>query len=452
MRTSLVSLVSLVSFLCLLGLAAPASAGTLQVGPGRTLTVPSQAAAVANDGDLIEIDAGEYLGDVATWTQDNLILRGVSGRASLRANGNNAGGKGIWVIKGANTTVENIEFSEATVPDGNGAGIRQEGAGLTVRDCSFHDNENGILAGANATSDILIERTEFARNGSGDGRTHNMYIGAVSSFTLRFSYSHNAVVGHNVKSRALENYILYNRISEEGSATTSDAIDLPNGGRSYIIGNMIHQGDTANGNIIRYGEEGLSNPIKDLYVVNNTIVSDRGTGVFLKIAAGATPAVVKNNIFLGNGTTISGPADASNNYEGADPKLADRAGFDFRLLTGSPCIDAGVAPGSGGGFELLPVSHYVHPLGSSARPGVGTVDIGAYEFGVPPGAPDAGPPNQTDAGGGGDGGFVEGDAGNPADGDGGGGCCSATPLRSENALGMGLLILLLGACLRRSAA
>lgn len=47
--------------------------------------------------------------------------------------------------------MEWIEFSGATVPDKNGAGIRQEGVPLTVRHCRFHDNENCILAG-----DVLV--------------------------------------------------------------------------------------------------------------------------------------------------------------------------------------------------------------------------------------------------------------------------------------------------------
>ena len=118
---------------------------TLEVGPGRALTRPSQAAAIAQDGDVVAIDAGTYTGDVATWRANGLTLRGVGGRAHLVANGQSAQGKAIWVIQGNNTTVEAIEFSGAAVRDRNGAGIRQEGAGLTVRDCSFHDNENGIL-------------------------------------------------------------------------------------------------------------------------------------------------------------------------------------------------------------------------------------------------------------------------------------------------------------------
>ena len=64
-----------------------------------------------------------------------------------------ANGKAIWVLGGNNTTVQNIEFSGAAIPgDGsngsaNAAGIRAEGSGLTITNCYFHDNQNGILGG-----------------------------------------------------------------------------------------------------------------------------------------------------------------------------------------------------------------------------------------------------------------------------------------------------------------
>ena len=105
----------------------------IRVGPEkRSPAPPSAAAKIARDGDVIEIDAGSYDGDAASWTQNGLTIRGVGGRAHLRAAGAHAEGKAIWVIKGANTTIENVEFSGAVVTDGNGAGIRQEGANLTV--------------------------------------------------------------------------------------------------------------------------------------------------------------------------------------------------------------------------------------------------------------------------------------------------------------------------------
>ena len=58
----------------------------------------------------------------------NLTICGGAGRARLYADGNNAGGKGIWVVYGSNFLVENVDFHDATVPDRNGAGIRAQGA------------------------------------------------------------------------------------------------------------------------------------------------------------------------------------------------------------------------------------------------------------------------------------------------------------------------------------
>ena len=99
----------------------------IQVGPSRTIKTPSQAAAIARHGDIIEIDTGTYVGDAAVWRADNLTITGVGGRARLLAAGESAEGKAIWVIKGRDATVKNIEFAEAEVPAGNGAGIRAEG-------------------------------------------------------------------------------------------------------------------------------------------------------------------------------------------------------------------------------------------------------------------------------------------------------------------------------------
>jgi hypothetical protein len=130
----------------------------LQVGPGRRLKLPSKAAALARTGDVVEIDAETYVGDVAVWTADNLTIRGVGGRPKLLAAGESAENKATWVIKGRNAVVEGIEFAEAVSTNGNGAGIRAEGINLTVRDCYFHDNQEGILSALNTTtSRIVIE-------------------------------------------------------------------------------------------------------------------------------------------------------------------------------------------------------------------------------------------------------------------------------------------------------
>jgi hypothetical protein len=376
-------------FLGIFFIATLASATVIPVGPARTYTTPSQAAAVSADGDIIEIDAGIYLNDATVWRRNNLTLRGVGGRAHLKMtqqidyipSNDQANGKGIWVTQGSNMTIENIEFSGASVADQNGAGIRHEGNNLTIRNCYFHNNENGFLGEGGA---LVIEKSEFAYNGFGDGYTHNLYVGNTASLTFRGNYSHHAIIGHTLKSRALENYILYNRITDE-TGTASYEIDLPNGGRSVIMGNLIQQSATTdNSAIISYGAEGLSNTLKDLYVVNNTVVNNRSAGgIFVSTATGTT-ASIQNNLFAGSGTQLSGPGTLTSNLASANPGLVNPAAYDYRLLSASPARDAGTNAGvTSFGFALTPSLQYLHPMNSETRPQSGALDIGAYEYAAP---------------------------------------------------------------------
>lgn len=373
----------LVFFIAILAPVVAVPARTLRVGPGEKLTLPSEAAAKARTGDVIEIAAGLYAGDAAVWRASRLTLRGMGGRAHLRADGHDAEGKAIWVVKGDDTLIENIEFSGAAVSDGNGAGVRAEGRNLTVRNCFFHDNENGILGGV---GDVLIEGTEFAHNGAGDGYTHNIYVGArADRFILRASYSHHARVGHNVKSRARENHILYNRITDEGDGESSYSIDLPEGGRSYVIGNVIQQGPaTKNNAILVYGEEGIAaDRDAGLFVVNNTFVNDSDRGRFIAVSAKAGRARVANNLVVGPGTFVSGSVDETSNVVTREARFVDRERYDYRLQPDSPAVNAGTDPGMADAVPLLPAAQYRHPTGEVPRRIVGAPDAGAFELELP---------------------------------------------------------------------
>jgi hypothetical protein len=208
-----------------------------------------------------------------------------------------------------------------------------------------------------------------------------MYISNVRSFTLRYSYSHHAKIGHNVKTRARENYILYNRLMDEANGTSSYVVDIPDAGTSYLIGNLIQQSPyTDNSTIVAYAAESTRNGNTDFYVINNTIVNDRSAGTFISVS-GSTPAVVINNIFMGSGTVVRGPNNQTTNLVSNNPGLVDASNFDYRLVEGSAAINAGSDPGSANGFSLLPTHQYVHKADTEIRASVGEIDIGAYEFG-----------------------------------------------------------------------
>jgi Right handed beta helix region len=353
-------------------------AGVREVGPNRKYPTPCKAIAAAKSGDRIEIDAaGTYQGDVCGWHTDNLTIVGVNGRPVIDAAGRNAQGKGTWVISGSNTTVENIEFTGAQVSDNNGAAIRQEGPNLTVRHCFFHHNEEGILTGADPSSRILVENTEFAANGYEDGLSHNIYVGRVAEFRLQYSYSHDAISGHLVKSRARRNFIFYNRLSGE-TGTGSYELDLPNGGLSYVIGNLIEQGpQTENPTMVSYAEEGASNPDSYLYFINNTLVNHRADGLFLAVTATIPPPLVQNNIFSGPGEMINRPVAKLSNNVVKEAGFVNPDDFDYHLTADSAARDAGVDPGS----ALRPVFQYVHPTCFEVRQTQGAaIDAGAFEF------------------------------------------------------------------------
>ena len=373
-------------------IAAPASAATLSVGAGKTYATPCKAFAAAKAGDTIDIQAGTYSGDVCAISASKLTIRGVNGRPHIKAGGKHSGGKGIWVVRGNDITIDNVEMSGAAVPDKNGAALRLEGTNFTLRRSFLHDNENGVLSGVNEASTVTMEYNEFGRNGRGDGYTHNVYIGKVAKLYFRYNFSHDAHVGHNLKTRGLYNMIAYNRFSSLRSGETGSTaagkpsyeINVPNGGTTFIIGNVIMQ-PTASNNpaMVSYGEEGTTGRNTDLYVINNTFVNDDSSrGTFVTVRNAATAAKLTNNLFSGYGTiTTQTNAIKTTNYQALSVGFVNRAAYDLRPLASTLIVNAGSAAGTASGNVSLSASaSYKHTASSTARSTLGTkVDIGAYE-------------------------------------------------------------------------
>lgn len=336
----------------------------IRVGPQQTIRTVAEASRVAKDGDVIEIDAGTYERDVAVFAQRTLTIRGVGGRPVLQAGGASAEGKAIWVVRGADIRVENVEFAGTRVAGRNGAGIRLEAGRLTIRDCVFRDNENGILTSNVRTIELAIESSEFADNGAGDGHSHNLYVGAIGRLTVTGSYFHHARVGHLLKSRAERSEILYNRLTDESGGRASYELELPSGGLAFVIGNVIEQSATTeNSVVVSYGTEGYAWPRNELNLVNNTIVDHRPTeGLFLRVAPGAAKVKVVDNLLVGNGKLeTAGGGEYAANFTAKASDFVSEPRHDYRLRRGSKLVGKAVDPGMADGISLRPDHEYVHP-------------------------------------------------------------------------------------------
>lgn len=350
----------------------PPGARVWRVGPGGPLLTIAEAARQAHAGDVVEIEAGDYHGDVALWQQGRLTIRGVNGAARLFADGRAAEGKAIWVIRNGDFDISNIDFIGARVQDGNGAGIRFEGGRLRLRDCLFWGNETGLLTSGQPTAGnaaLVVERSEFAYSHVKGRWAHNLYVGSIAALTVSGSYFHHAAAGHLMKSRARVNHILYNRFTDESGGRASYELDFPNGGMVRLVGNIVQQqADTENSTVIAFGEEGYRWPVNRLLMGSNTLVNDHPHGgTFLRVAPGAERVVSVNNLLVGPGDyRVQDPLTTFNDVHTGWEALARPSRQDYRVTSAEPRFlyrapAAGAAESVEEAEALVPRSAYLHP-------------------------------------------------------------------------------------------
>ena len=100
----------------------------LKVGKNKPFALPSQAAAVARDGAIVEIDAGVYEKDVASWNAGNLTLRGVGAapisspaarRPKARRSGSSRAGTRRWRTSSSRAVPSPTATAPASVSRGS---------------------------------------------------------------------------------------------------------------------------------------------------------------------------------------------------------------------------------------------------------------------------------------------------------------------------------------------
>ena len=297
----------------------PAEATVLNVGAGQTYGTIADAVAAASAGDTIDVHAGTYT-DQSAIINVPLTIQGVGGMPVFTATTDIGNGKGFLVIN-ASTTIGNIEFRNAQVADGNGAGIRYQAGNLTVLNSSFIGNQDGILATptVKGTGSLLVNNSMFQNNGAASGSEsgfdHALYATQLASVTVENSNFQGTQVGHDIKSRAANTVVTGNTLDDGVTGTTSYAIDVSNGGIAMITGNTIKQGpNTRNRRMIAYAAEGLIYADNALDVSGNTFLNSLPDGA-IGVANFATGVVaqVSCNAFDNLPTPVSGSANLQNN-------------------------------------------------------------------------------------------------------------------------------------------
>lgn len=264
------------------------------------------AAAAAKDGDQILISPGEYF-ECAIINQNNVTVEGAGDNVKLTDK--TCQGKAILVIAANNVTVRNLTLSRARVPDGNGAGIRAEGVNLMVDGVKFIDNQEGILAGNNPTSTIIIKNSEFRGNGvCNPDCSHAVYVNNVTLLRVENSNFTDTHQGHHIKSRALRTEVVNNTIADGPEGTASYLIDLPNGGALIVSGNTMSKGPKAENHsaAIAIGAEGVTNPTPELKIEKNTFENQGAFDTFFVNNVSATRAVLRSNSLKGRTLALKG--------------------------------------------------------------------------------------------------------------------------------------------------
>ncbi len=286
-------------------------AKTILVGPDQPIKVPSAAAAIAKDGDTVEIEpVKDGYFDCADWHQNNLTIEGKGPGVVITDKA--CEGKGLFIISGNNVTVRNLTFQRARVPDHNAAGIRAQATNLTIDHCRFINNEEGILSNTGLTaSHFIITNSEFVDNGTCEGSggcAHGIYINDSALLRVEHSVFKRTHHGHMIKSRAAETILIGNTIEDGPTGNSSYLVDIPNGGTLIMQGNTLEKGPDAENHscAVTIGEEGVTQRTKEITITDNTLRNDMSHPTIFVRNLTATPAVLKGNKLIGDIKPIDG--------------------------------------------------------------------------------------------------------------------------------------------------
>lgn len=409
-----------------------AFAATYEVGPGKAYPNLDAVVNILKPGDIVEVTGdqtypGGVIFDNPGESAAKITIRGI------RVNGKRP------VFSGGTNTIEaranHYVFEGLDLTGGTSRCFYHHADDIVLRDSIVHDcPKHGILGADSGSGSLLLEYTEVHHCGNGTFN-HQIYMSTNevdypgSVFRMQHCYVHDANGGNGVKSRAERNEIYYNWL--EGALYHE--VELigpdPSGGvgenvareDSDVVGNVFRKRNTFA--VVRFGGDGTGQTNGRYRFVNNTVITYPNANAVFRLYDGIESLEAHNNLFFAidggtvnmvreveaNWTTGQSVIVGTNNWAvngttnvppawtttilGTEPGFSNIGADDVRLDMNSPLIDAGASVQSGPPDQPFPNPlavplahpplHAVEASGAaSSRPVVGTIDIGAYEYGL----------------------------------------------------------------------
>jgi hypothetical protein len=344
------------SALCLIALGAEAA--TITVTNTNDSGAGSLRAGLASAANGDTIDATGISGTITLTSGELLVDKSITingpGAANLAVNGN-ATSRVFHVGSGTTVTIAGLTITNGHVPDlaGDGGGIYNDHATLTISNCTLSGNSAGPFGygggidnyGFSGSATLTITNSTLSGNSAQfGGGIFN--VGSFGSATL-----------------TITNSTLSGNSADEGGG------GIVNYGATLTITNSTLSGNSAQFGVVVFNYFGAS-----LEIGSTILNAGGGSGGNIINDFGTVTSIGYNLSSDAAGSLLTGPGDQINTDPMLGP-LQDNGGpnFTHALLPGSPAIDAGDP-------NFTPPPYYDQRGPGYDRVANGRIDIGAFEL------------------------------------------------------------------------
>ncbi|MGV6801182.1 MAG: right-handed parallel beta-helix repeat-containing protein [bacterium] len=265
---------------------------SITVGPMAPYQDLERAIRAAGPGGIVTISEGRYEAHDLEIRHDITLI----GQGDVIITTNRIVKKGLLIpLAGVSLNIRNITLMGAVSYDHNGAGIRHEGKNLTVTNCRFIKNEDGILATGTDDSTVTILSSTFIDNGYGDGFSHGIYMSSGRKMIVEDSHFYGTRIGHHIKSIASQSTEIIRSEFDDRDGQPSYVIEVSGGGDLIISHNNIIRTTSAEQQTLFSYDTSRRGRVSTISITDNHITNYKPNARLLRNPENA-PLTIRGNI------------------------------------------------------------------------------------------------------------------------------------------------------------